>query len=90
MLHERGQVVHLAATTEGSRAIAAAKRPLPSEWLCVFDPAVRFGALGYLSSDFDLFRLYGIDSDQIPIKEREGKSREDSQRRRRRVGASAH
>jgi hypothetical protein len=64
MLHERGQVAHLAATTEGARAIAAAKRPLPSEWLCVFDPAVRFGTLGYLSSDVESFRRYGIDSDQ--------------------------
>ena len=76
MLHERGQVAHLAATTEGARAIAAAKRPLPSEWLCVFDPAVRFGTLGYLSGDVDSFTLYGIDSDPIPIKEREGKPRE--------------
>jgi hypothetical protein len=76
MLHERGQVAHLAATTEGARAIAAAKRPLPSEWLCVFDPAVRFGTLGYLSSDVESFRRYGIDSDQVPIKEREGKPRE--------------
>jgi len=42
----------------------------------VFDPAVRFGTLGYLSSDVDPFTLYGIDSDPVPIKEREGKPRE--------------
>jgi hypothetical protein len=72
-LHERGQVAHLAATTAGARAIATAKRPLPSEWLCVFDSAVRFGTPGYLSSDVDLFTLYGIDSDPIPIKESEAK-----------------
>jgi SIR2-like domain len=75
MLHERGQVAHLAATAEGAWAIAAAKRPLPSEWLCVFDPAVRFSTLGYLAG-IDSFTLYGIDSDPIPTKEREGKPRE--------------
>ena len=77
MLHERGQVAHLAATAEGARAIAAAKRPLPSEWLCVFlIPLYDLAPLAILSGDVDSFTLYGIDSDPIPIKEREGKPRE--------------
>lgn len=44
----------------------------------MFDPAVRFGTLGYLSGDVDAFMLYGIDSDPVPIKDREGKPREIS------------
>jgi Caspase domain len=56
-----------------AQALSVAKRPLPAEWLCVFEPAIRFGAKGYLSSDADPFTLYGIDSDPIPIEDREGK-----------------
>ena len=39
--HQRGQVVHLAATEQGARYIAQSKLPLPASWLCVFDPALR-------------------------------------------------
>ncbi|HEY8065382.1 MAG TPA: SIR2 family protein [Methylosinus sp.] len=70
--HERGQVVHLAMTTDGSRALAESKKPIPSTWLCVFDPAVRYGTPGpqaLFRSDlpeFDPFALYGIDADLVP------------------------
>jgi hypothetical protein len=36
--HERGQIVHLAATEDGARSISEAKRALPAVWLCAFDP----------------------------------------------------
>jgi hypothetical protein len=70
--HERGQVAHLSATHNGARAIASAKRPLPAEWLCVFDPTIRYGAPDRFGSDADPFLRYGIDSDPVPPKERGG------------------
>jgi Fe-S cluster biosynthesis and repair protein YggX len=71
-VHERGQIAHLAATNEGARALAEAKRPLPAEWICVFDPAIRFGTPDYMAPHVDPFTFYGIDSDAAPPKEREG------------------
>ena len=70
--HERAQVVHLAAIENGARAIAEAKRPLPAEWLCVFDPTIRYGAPDFFAPEVDPFIRYGIDSDPVPPKEREG------------------
>lgn len=75
--HERGQVAHLAATVEGARALSEAKRPIASEWLCVFDPSIRFGTPGkadfnnYAAPNVDPFDRYGIDSDTEPARERD-------------------
>lgn len=75
--HERGQIVHLAATLEGAQALAQAKRPLPSEWLCVFDPRIRFGPPGRTNferlnaPEADPFMNYGLDSDPEPPKPEE-------------------
>lgn len=72
--HQRGQLVHLASTVDGARKFASAKRPPPSSWLCVFDPAVRYATpskLNLLRKDgiyFDPFENYGIDSDVVPPK----------------------
>ena len=41
--HERGQVAHLVSTDVGARAFAEGGVTPPAEWLCVFDPAVRWG-----------------------------------------------
>lgn len=68
--HERGQVVHLAMTEEGARAIA--KSALPASWLCSFDPAMRYARLAranFMDADspsIDPFTDYGLDSDTPP------------------------
>jgi len=68
--HERGQVVHLAMTEEGARAIA--KSALPASWLCSFDPAMRYARptranlMEEDSPSIDPFTDYGLDSDTPP------------------------
>ena len=68
--HERGQVVHLAMTEEGARAIA--KSALPAAWLCSFDPAMRYARPARAnfmeegSPSIDPFTDYGLDSDTPP------------------------
>lgn len=75
--HERGQVVHLAATPEGARGLAEAKTPIPATWLSVFDPAIRYETPGRVdlfkpgSSEVDPFKVYGLDSDPEPPKPNE-------------------
>ena len=70
--HERGQIVHLAVTEDGARAIAQSNPPLPATWLCVFDPAVRYAPPGKLDPmkvdepDIDPFTHFAIDSDTRP------------------------
>ena len=48
--HERGQVVHIVSTLEGARKFSASDDPPPAEWLCVFDPLMRYSKPGYLGS----------------------------------------
>ena len=70
--HERGQVVHLAATEDGARSISKAEYTLPASWLCVFDPAMRYGQPGKAkplkadSPDVDPFTEHRLDSDPPP------------------------
>jgi hypothetical protein len=71
--HERGQVAHIVRTLEGARKFAAAASPPPADWLCVFDPTVRYAKPGRLSTTaaaegnyIDPFGLYGLDSDPPP------------------------
>lgn len=72
--HERGQVAHLVSTVEGAQAFRAADPPAPAEWLCVFDPVIRFGMPGKIGRYFepgetvDPFDLYGIDDDPVPMR----------------------
>jgi hypothetical protein len=88
--HERGQVAHLVSTIEGARAFASAKPLPPAEWLCTFDPLVRFGKPGTVGRYFeqgdyiDPFDLYGIDSDPVP-----GRIASDDHYSKREVPASA-
>jgi hypothetical protein len=69
--HERGQIVHLIETIEGARKFAAAEPSPPADWLCVFDPAVRYSTPRRLEDVvdgpiIDPFELYGLDTDQPP------------------------
>lgn len=72
--HERGQVAHLVSTVQGAKALAQADPPPPAEWLCVFDPAIRFGQPGNLGRHFEVgehvdpFDRYGIDDDPAPAR----------------------
>jgi hypothetical protein len=68
----RGQVAHLASTLDGAKRIADATEPLPANWLCTFDPVVRFGKPGRTGTlmkpgpHFVPFAAYGLDSDPVP------------------------
>ena len=74
MPHERGQVAHLVSFKKGARLFADADPPLTAEWLCVFDPARRYGNPGrqgriYEKGPyFDPFDAYGVDTDPSPSK----------------------
>src|SRR6516162_6938688 len=64
---ERGQVRHVVSTEPGARRFARASAP--AEWLCVFDPAVRYGT-PWKHADtgltIDPFASYGLDDDSPP------------------------
>jgi hypothetical protein len=68
----RGQISHLASTLDGAKRIAQAVDALPAEWLCTFDPFVRFaqpgrtGGLMKPGQHFVPFAAYGLDSDPVP------------------------
>ena len=70
--YERGQVAHIVSTYEGMKKFAASDDPPPAEWLCVFDPSIRYGKPGReVGGDapgpyFDPFPVYSIDSDPVP------------------------
>jgi hypothetical protein len=71
--HQRGQVAHLASTTLGVNYFLRDDGfTLPAEWICVFDPAVRYSRPRReyrddgVGSFVDPFTLYGIDSDEPP------------------------
>lgn len=70
--HERGIVVHLAATRDGARRLAGKGIPLPAEWLSVFDPRRRYASPGPndpnadTSERVDPFDALGLDSDRPP------------------------
>ncbi len=71
--HERGQAAHIVSTIDGAKRFADAVQPPPAEWLCVFDPTIRYltpGKLNIYSEDgkyFDPFYdAYGLDEDTPP------------------------
>ncbi len=73
--HERGQVAHLVSSRAGTAAFAAAEPPPPAEWLCTFDPGVRFATPQTSWSDpdgpvFDNLARYGVDGDPPSTSER--------------------
>ena len=64
---ERGQVRHVVSTEAGARRFARASAP--ADWLCVFDPAIRYGT-PWKDADTGLpvnpFDSYGLDDDSPP------------------------
>jgi len=72
--HERGMVAHVVSTFDGAKRFAASTPPPPADWLCVFDPTIRFlkpGHLGAYSERgpfFDPFEAYGLENDPVPQK----------------------
>lgn len=73
--YQRGQVAHVVSTIGGARAFAASNPPPLADWLCVFDPQIRYAKRyrnpfrnsSFTSDPFiDPFTLYGIDSDPQP------------------------
>ena len=72
--HERGQVAHVVSTFEGARKFSTSDDPPPADWLCVFDPSIRYSKPGHLGNFrelgpyFDPFEAYGIDTDPSPPK----------------------
>jgi hypothetical protein len=71
--HERGMVAHVVSSTQGARAIASDPKPIPAEWLCVFDRQLRYGAPGRENGLFeegatvDPFEVYRLDNDPEPL-----------------------
>lgn len=67
--HERGMVAHIVSSAPGALAFSEMRPPLPAEWLCVFDPHVRYGEpapeLGRFAEGpvVDPHVLYGLDRD---------------------------
>ena len=64
---ERGQVKHIVSTDSGARRFATSAPP--AEWLCVFDPRVRFSIATRPSEgqpSFDPFDAFGLDDDPAP------------------------
>lgn len=72
--YERGQVAHIVSTIEGMKKFSEGDEPPSAEWLCVFDPYIRYSKPGR-SGDYqeagpyiDPFDHYCIDSDIPPSK----------------------
>jgi len=68
--YQRGQVTHIASTTEGARAFVKCKPP--ADWLCTFDPRCRYATPTRTAPHdpgkpiTDPFAEYGLDSDAPP------------------------
>jgi len=75
--HERGQVVELVSSKKGAQRFADAKPAPSAEWICVFDPNVRYAEPKKRAWDdeeeIDPLDLYGLDDDPPrPPKEANG------------------
>ena len=70
--HERGMVAHVVSDVEGAAAFAGKQTQLSAEWLCVFDPGIRYGSPNHLAGAagdgpvIDPFDWYRLDSDPLP------------------------
>lgn len=75
---ERGAVAHIVRSAAGAKAFAQFSPPLPSEWLCVFDPVLRYAEPSSEDGSYekarhiDPFDLYRLDSDHPPLQEEKG------------------
>lgn len=68
---ERGTIAHLATSPTGAKRIAGAGAAFAAEWLCVFDPELRYRTPGAVSLEddsivFDPFAAWGLDTDDAP------------------------
>ena len=75
---ERGQVAHLVSSAAGAALFANHEPPAPAEWLCAFDPLVRFDRrrpLGWGDPEdrFDPFQAYHLDGEVPPETDEKGK-----------------
>jgi hypothetical protein len=77
--HERGTVAHIVSSAPGALAFSRVSPPLPSEWLCVFDPHVRYGEPAPESGRYaegpvvDPHVRYKLDSD-LPQRDKDHRS----------------
>jgi len=68
----RGRIAHLASTITGMNRLILAHPPVPSTWLYVFDPHVRYLAPARIkrrdpkSDELDPFEHLGLDRDEPP------------------------
>src|SRR5690606_8246832 len=68
----RGRIAHLASTLVGMNKVIASDPPLPSTWLYVLDPQVRYldpapvKRRDPTSDEFDPFQHLGLDRDEAP------------------------
>lgn len=72
---ERGQVAHIVSTVEGMRTMSRMQKPLPAEWLYVFDPSSRLKGPSTIRSwdgtheKIFPFERYSLDEDVYVTKE---------------------
>lgn len=70
--HERGQVAHLVSSSVGADVFARHEPVPPAEWICVFDPYVRYDRRRPIdvwngeAGEFDPYDAYGLDTDPPP------------------------
>lgn len=68
----RGRIAHLASTLVGMNKVIASDPPMPSTWLYVLDPQVRYldpapvKGRDPTSDEFDPFQHLGLDRDEAP------------------------
>lgn len=72
--YERGQVAHVVSSTSGARKFADCTTPPSAEWLCVFDPFIRYDYRDPLHNIFEqnplaTFNTFCLDSDPRPLPE---------------------
>lgn len=77
--HQRGQVAHLVKSGIGATIFAEHEPAPPAEWLCTFDPYVRYDRRRPISwrdaepDRFDPFLNYGLDGELPPARNEAGK-----------------
>lgn len=70
--HIRGQLVHIASTSEGTSRLVMAEAPLDGSWLLSFDPLQRYRKPDLIdpyaegSGRFDPFEMLALDTDEPP------------------------
>lgn len=81
--HQRGMFAHVISTTSGALALRKVKPPMPAEWICVLDPAVRFQQSGPTNGRLgdgpvaDPYARYHLDDDPPPRGRNEELSNKD-------------